>query len=77
MDITILGYKFRVEILIIILLVWWILWGHTVCGCSNVSLPQAYEAFTTRGIEAFVSAGRSNNSNIKQFAPIVRNKKFP
>lgn len=47
MDITILGYKFRVEILIIIVLVWWILWGHTICGCSNVTIPQAYEAFTS------------------------------
>lgn len=45
MDINILGYKIRVEVLIIIILLWWILMGHTICGCSNVSIPQAYEAF--------------------------------
>jgi hypothetical protein len=73
MDITIFGYKFRVEILIIIILVWWILWGHTICGCSNVNLPQAYEAFANRGIEAFVSSGPS--SNMKQFARFSKNNR--
>jgi hypothetical protein len=53
MDINILGYKFRVEILIIIVLVWWILCGHVICGCSNVTLPQAVEAFTSIAREGF------------------------
>jgi hypothetical protein len=36
MDISILGYKLNVEILILIGVVYLILVGHTVCGCSNV-----------------------------------------
>jgi len=53
MDINILGYKVRVEILIIIVLVWWLLWGHVLCGCSNVTMPQALEAFTALAREGF------------------------
>ena len=57
MDISIFGYKIRVEVLIIIILLWWILWGHVICSCSNVSLPQSYEAFQNL-----------KNMNINQFA---------
>ena len=57
MDISIFGYKVRVEVLIIIILLWWILWGHVICSCSNVSLPQAYEDFQNL-----------KNMNINQFA---------
>jgi hypothetical protein len=35
MDISILGYKFNLEILILIGVVYLILVGHTFCGCSN------------------------------------------
>jgi hypothetical protein len=36
MDISILGYKLNVELLILIGVVYLILVGHTVCGCSSV-----------------------------------------
>jgi hypothetical protein len=35
MDISILGYKFNLEILILIGVVYLILVGHTICGCCN------------------------------------------
>ena len=35
MDISILGYKFNLEILILISVVYLILVGHTLCGCCN------------------------------------------
>ena len=38
MDIQMFKHKFRVEILILILVFWWILFGHTFCSCSNVGL---------------------------------------
>lgn len=53
MDINILGYKVRVEILIIIVLVWWLLWGHVLCGCSNVMMPLSLEAFTSVAREGY------------------------
>lgn len=44
MDISILGYKLNLEILILIGVVYLILVGHTVCGCSRVGLMEGYEA---------------------------------
>lgn len=36
MDVTIFGFKFNLEILILIGVVYLILVGHTVCGCCNM-----------------------------------------
>ena len=44
MDISILGYKLNLEILILIGVVYLILVGHTLCGCSRVGLMEGYEA---------------------------------
>jgi len=38
MEISIGSYKFRVEILIAIVIVFWIMFGHMLCGCCQVSL---------------------------------------
>jgi hypothetical protein len=53
MDISILGYKFNLEILILIGVVYLILVGHTLCGCSNF-----YSL-----IEGNTSMGQSNSSS--------------
>lgn len=42
MYISIFGYKFNLEILILIGVVYIILVGHTVCGCCNYSLMEAF-----------------------------------
>lgn len=44
MDIVILGHKFRLEILILIVIVFWILFGHLLCSCSHVSAREAFTA---------------------------------
>jgi len=41
MELTIFGYKFRIEILILIVIAYWILWGHVLCSCSNVNLMES------------------------------------
>ena len=43
MDLTIGPYRFRLEILLLIVVVSWILFGHLLTGCCRVSL---FEAFT-------------------------------
>lgn len=40
MDISIGSYKLRLEILILIVIVSWILFGHLLCGCSKVSFME-------------------------------------
>jgi hypothetical protein len=43
MDVSIGSYKFRLEILILIVVVFWIMFGHLLCGCSRVSLMEGME----------------------------------
>ena len=38
MEISIGSYKFRVEILVAIVIVFWIMFGHILCGCCRVNL---------------------------------------
>jgi len=44
MDISILGYKFNVEILILIGVVYLILVGHMFCGCCNFGMMEGFES---------------------------------
>ena len=60
MDISIFGIKLQVEILILIGVIYLILVAHTLCGCSNYSL-----------IEAFTDASGNISSVIKTTAQDV------
>ena len=40
MDISIGSYKFRLEILILIVVVFWIMFGHLLCSCCTMSLRE-------------------------------------
>lgn len=53
MDISILGFKLNLEILILIGVVYLILVGHTVCGCCNYSLME--------GLDSMIKTDISNN----------------
>lgn len=44
MDISIGSYTFRVEILISIIIVFWIMFGHLLCGCCRINI---FESMTT------------------------------
>ena len=59
MDLSMLGIKLNVELLILIGVVYLILVGHTVCGCSNLS-PR--EGFTGANINNGLSSPYSLNS---------------
>lgn len=43
MNISIGSYKVRVEILVAIVIVYWIMFGHLLCGCSKVGLFEGME----------------------------------
>jgi hypothetical protein len=43
MDISIFGFKLNVEILILIGVIYLVLVGHTICGCSRVGLMEGLE----------------------------------
>jgi hypothetical protein len=43
MDISILGYKFNLEVLILIGIVYLILVGHMFCGCCNFGIMEGFD----------------------------------
>ena len=43
MDISIGSYKFRMEILLLIVVVSWIMFGHVLCSCCTMSLQEGLE----------------------------------
>jgi hypothetical protein len=66
MDISFFGYKVNVEILILIGIVYLILVGHTLCGCSNYSMMEGLEMMTKpnaiQNIQKAIQDGSGNSS---------------
>jgi hypothetical protein len=50
MEISIGSYKLRVEILIAIVIVFWIMFGHVLCSCCRVNLFEKMTGMTTTGM---------------------------
>jgi len=44
MDISIGSYKVRLEILFLILILFWIIFGHAMCACSTMTALEGFEA---------------------------------
>jgi hypothetical protein len=52
MEISIGSYKCRLEILIIIVVLFWVMWGHMLCSCSKVGLLEGFDIATkTLGVD--------------------------
>ncbi len=47
MEVAFGSYKFRVEILIMIVVVFWIMFGHLLCSCCLVSFKEGMAVLTT------------------------------
>jgi len=60
MDITFLGFKFRLEILILIVIIFWVMFGHMMCSCSRVSMSEAMTLLSPANIrETFSGANKT------------------
>ena len=46
MEISIGSYKFRLEILILIVVVFWIMFGHLLCSCCLISFKEGMDVMT-------------------------------
>ena len=68
MDISIFGFKLNVELLILIGVVYLILVGHTLCGCSNYNLM---EGFDVSGNLQTIKTDMSNNSTASSNANML------
>ena len=58
MDISIGPYKFRLEILILIGLLLWVIFGHVLCSCSRVGLME--------GMEAMAEGAKAADATVKK-----------
>jgi len=61
MDISILGYKLNLEILILIGIIYLIMVGHTICGCCNVGLMEGLE--TAKNVMQKVNDNKDKKDN--------------
>lgn len=43
MDISIGSYKFRIEVILLIIFILWILWGHLLVSCSTIGVKEGFE----------------------------------
>ena len=62
MEISIGSYKLRVEILIAIVVVFWIMFGHVLCSCCRVNLVEKMTGMTMTSptMEGFTGANKSS-----------------
>jgi hypothetical protein len=58
MDISIGSYSFRLEIMILIIVVFWIMFGNLLCGCCRVSVFEAMSTIVKKGKEGFANPNR-------------------
>jgi len=43
MEITVFGVKLRLGVIILIVVLYWLLWGHVLCSCSRVGLLEGLD----------------------------------
>jgi hypothetical protein len=63
MEISFGSYKFRVEILILIVVVSWILFGHLLCSCCRVSLREGL-AVASHVVNKVTKEGFTSANNV-------------
>jgi len=73
MDISIFGYKLNLEILILIGVVYLILLGHTVCGCSHFKMIEGLDNMSTTNNDTKMAA-QVGNGNVSPAGNMVAGK---
>lgn len=56
MEVSFGNYKLRIEILILIVIVFWILFGHLLCSCSKITVQEGLYMIKQIRNEGFSSA---------------------
>lgn len=62
MEISIGSYKIRVEILVAIVVVFWVMFGHILCGCCKVGLFEGMEMMEEEFMNKRLKTGVGYNS---------------
>jgi hypothetical protein len=69
MNVSIGSYKFRGEILILIVIVGLILFGHTICGCSKVNAKEGFNIVKNiiSGLKEGFAGANTNNGDSARY----------
>ena len=66
-------FTFRLEILILILVVSWVLWGHLLCSCSKVGLYEGFSIVNTFANKIKEGFAANNMAYTPQYANFKKN----
>ena len=69
MEISIGSYKFRLEILILIVVVFWIMFGHLLCSCCRISMSEGLSMIGRRAVAANVYQNNNNTTTTEGLVP--------
>jgi len=70
MELSIGSYKFRVEILIALVVVAWILFGHLLCSCSRIGLLEGFALSKQIAKEALTTPRITDKDREKQIGTV-------
>ena len=62
MDISIGSYKCRMEICLLIVVLFWIMFGHVMCSCCTMSMQEGFAMAKKTVKEGFVAAPRARRA---------------
>lgn len=62
MDISIGSYKCRMEICLLIVILFWIMFGHVLCSCCTMSMQEGFAMAKKTVKEGFVAAPRARRA---------------
>ena len=62
MDISIGSYKCRMEICLLIVVLFWIMFGHVLCSCCTMSMQEGFAMAKKTVKEGFVAAPRARRA---------------
>ncbi len=77
MEISIGSYKFRVEILIAIVIVFWIMFGHVLCSCCRVNIFEKMTGMTTTSSMSSTTTEGFTGANNSAYGPEFAGAKTP
>ena len=62
MDITIGSYKIKLEIVLLFIVLFWIMFGHVLCSCCNIGLKDGFELMTGMEVGGDSKMSKSSSS---------------
>jgi hypothetical protein len=65
MEITVFGIKLRLGVIILIVVLYWLLWGHVLCSCSRVGLLEGLDTIAGAVGETVTQDGSSDDKKCK------------